>query len=171
MVQWFPMTLPVLPIPNGTKPAPILYRHVYTGIIVSTDILTTVFRQDPGFSFAVHPVIPNSIGSDPRCDRNVKAAWGSDLNRTSVATDLSVKSVGGCDSAEMRRPAIRSTAHSPIPLPSTNSPTPLYLRHKTPPTCTLTHWWFSMWGAQPRHPTDGSPPLTHQPINLHLPTP
>ena len=48
-------------------------------------------------------------------------------------------------------------------------PTPLYLTHKTPPT--LTHWWFSTWGAQPRHPTDGSPPLTHQPINLHLPTP
>ena len=46
-----------------------------------------------------------------------------------------------------------------LPLPSTNPPTPLYLTHKTPPT--LTHWWFSTWGAQPRHPTDGSPPLTH----------
>ena len=31
-----------------------------------------------------------------------------------IATDLRVKSVGGCSSAEMRRPAIRSTAHSPI---------------------------------------------------------
>ena len=40
-----------------------------------------------------------------------------------------------------------------------------YLTHKTPPT--LTHWWFSTWGAQPRHPTDGSLPLTHHPINLH----
>ena len=29
----------------------------------------------------------------------------------------------------------------------------------------MTHWWFSTWGAQPRHPTDGSPPLTHQPID------
>ena len=48
-------------------------------------------------------------------------------------------------------------------------PTPLYLTHKTPPT--LTHWWLSTWGAQPRHPTDRSPPLTHQPIDLHLPTP
>ena len=55
------------------------------------------------------------------------------------------------------------------PLPSTNPPTPLYLTHKTPPT--LTHWWFSTWEAQPRHPTDRSPPLTHQPIDLHLPTP
>ena len=55
------------------------------------------------------------------------------------------------------------------PLPSTNPPTPLYLTHKTLPT--LNHWWFGMWGAQPRHPTDGSPSLMHQPINLHLPTP
>ena len=57
------------------------------------------------------------------------------------------------------------------PLPTTTSlphPHP-YLTHKTPPT--LTHWWFSTWGAQSHHPTDGSPPLTHQPINLHLPTP
>ena len=54
--------------------------------------------------------------------------------------------------------------HSPCP-----QLTPLYLTHTTPPT--LTHWWFSTWGAQPRHPTDGSPPLMHQPINLHLPTP
>ena len=45
-------------------------------------------------------------------------------------------------------------------------PTPLYLTHTTPPT--LTHWWFSTRGAQPRHPTDGFLPLTHQPINLHL---
>ena len=59
-------------------------------------------------------------------------------------------------------------------------PHPLYLTHKTPPT--LIHWWFSTWGAHPRHPTDRSrgaqprhptdrSPLSHQPINLHLPTP
>ena len=59
--------------------------------------------------------------------------------------------------------------HFTLLLPSTNPPTPLYLTHKTPPT--LTHWWFSTWRAQPRHPTDGSPPLTHKPINLQLPTP
>ena len=57
----------------------------------------------------------------------------------------------------------------PPPPPHTHTLTPLYLAHKTPPT--LTHWWFSTWGAQPRHPTDRSPPLTHQPINLYLPTP
>ena len=57
----------------------------------------------------------------------------------------------------------------PPPPPSTIPPTPLYLTHKTPPT--LTHWWVSTWGAQPRHPTYGSQPLTHQPITLHLPTP
>ena len=55
------------------------------------------------------------------------------------------------------------------PPPSTNPPNPLYLTHKTPPT--LTHWWFSTWRAQSRHPTDGPPPLMHQPINLHLPSP
>ena len=32
----------------------------------------------------------------------------------SIATGLGRKPVGGCDSAEMRRPAIRSTAHVPI---------------------------------------------------------
>ena len=31
-----------------------------------------------------------------------------------IATGLGRKPVGGCDSAEMRRPAIRSTAHNPI---------------------------------------------------------
>ena len=36
-------------------------------------------------------------------------AWGS-----SIATGLGRKPVGGCYSAEMRRPAIRSTAHDPI---------------------------------------------------------
>ena len=39
---------------------------------------------------------------------------GVGWQRGGVATDLWVKSVGGCDSAEMERPAIRSTAHSPI---------------------------------------------------------
>ena len=56
-----------------------------------------------------------------------------------------------------------------FPLPSSNPHTPLYLTQTTPPT--LAHWWFSTWGAQPPHPTDGSPPLTHQPITLHLPAP
>ena len=31
----------------------------------------------------------------------------------SIATGLGTKPVGGCYSAEMRRPAIRSTAHDP----------------------------------------------------------
>ena len=55
----------------------------------------------------------------------------------------------------------------------------LYGKHLTPYPClpntynplTLTHWWFSTWGTHTPHPTDGSPPLAHQPINLHLPTP
>ena len=34
----------------------------------------------------------------------------------SIATGLGRKPVGGCYSAEMRRPAIRSTAHEPIRL-------------------------------------------------------
>ena len=44
-------------------------------------------------------------------DKNRKGggrAWGR-----SVATGLEGKPVGGCHSAEMRRPAIRSTAHAP----------------------------------------------------------
>ena len=53
-------------------------------IVVSAVVLTTVSRQDPVLSFATHPMISNSIGSDPRCARNVKAARGSDLNRTRV---------------------------------------------------------------------------------------
>ena len=43
------------------------------------------------------------------------------------------------------------------------------MEHTTPHT--LAHWWFSTWGAQPPHPIDRSPPLTHQPINFHPPTP
>ena len=40
------------------------------------------FNHRPGSLFAVHPVISDSIGSDPRCARNEKAAKGSDLDRT-----------------------------------------------------------------------------------------
>ena len=65
------------------------------------------------------------------------------------------------DQCRPRNPYNICLLHSPCP------PTPLYLTHTTPPT--LTHWWFSTWGAQHRHPTDGSLPLTHQPINLHPP--
>ena len=56
-------------------------------------------------------------------------------------------------------PHTHTHTHSPTPTP------PLYLTHKTKTPPTLTHWWFSTWGAQPRHPTDGSLPLhapTHQ---------
>ena len=52
-------------------------------------------------------------------------------------------------------PLIPSAFYSP---PALNYPPPppypLYLTHKTP--TTLTHWWFSTWGAEPRHPSDGS---------------
>ena len=44
-------------------------------------------------------------GLEPKGGR----AWGEEL-----ATGLGKKPVGGCYSAEMRRPAIRSTAHDPI---------------------------------------------------------
>ena len=54
-------------------------------IVVSAVVLTI----DPVLSFAVHPVISDSIGSDPRCARNEKAARGSDLNRTIKCVETS----------------------------------------------------------------------------------
>ena len=62
------------------------------------------------------------------------------------------------------------------PLPSTTPPPPppyppLPNTQNPAYSDPYLHWWFSMWGAQPSHPTDGSLPLTHQPINLHLPNP
>ena len=56
-----------------------------------------------------------------------------------------------------------------LPLALVDPTTPFYLRHITPPT--LAYWCFSTWGTQPPHPIHKSPPLMHQPINLHLPTP
>ena len=70
------------------------------------------------------------------------------------------------DQCRPRSPYTLRILHPPCPQ---LTPLSLYLTHKTPPT--LTYWWFSTWGAQPHHPTDRSPPLMHQPINLHLPTP
>ena len=78
-------------------------------------------------------------------------------------------------------PYLPASPHPPPPIPQTPTrhptthphpptiPPPPHQTHKTPPT--LTHWWFSTWGAQPCHPTDGCPPIMHQPTNLHLPTP
>ena len=45
-------------------------------------------------------------GLEPKCGGGV---WGR-----SIATGLGRKPMGGCYSAEVRRPAIRSTAHDPI---------------------------------------------------------
>ena len=39
-------------------------------------------RHCSSFDHSIHPVISNSIGSDPRCARNKKAARGSNYNRT-----------------------------------------------------------------------------------------
>ena len=98
------------------------------------------------FRFLVHPLHWSGHSLSPPCPFRP-----SSILQTSVGPRLLIP------------PAF----HTP---PALNyPPTPLYLTHKTPPT--LTHWWFSTWGAQPHHPTDGSLPLTHQPINLHLPTP
>ena len=66
-------------------------------------------------------------------------------------------------------PLVKSVIITPPPLSSSTHPPPLYLTQTTPPT--LAHWWFSTWGAQPPHPNDRPPPLTHQPINLYLPNP
>ena len=55
-----------------------------------------------------------------------------------------------------RGPLIPSAFYTP---PALNYPPyPLYLTHKTP--TTLTHWWFSTWGAEPRHLSDGSTRFT-----------
>ena len=40
--------------------------------------------------------------------------WGKGGGGGTIATGLGRKPVGGCYSAEMRKPAIRSTAHEPI---------------------------------------------------------
>ena len=48
-------------------------------------------------------------GLEPKGGGGGGRAWGR-----SIATGLGRKPVGGCYSAEMRRPAIRSTAHDPI---------------------------------------------------------
>ena len=43
-----------------------------------------------------------------------KGGWGVGLGGRSITTGLGMKPVRGCDSAQMQRPAIRSTAHSPM---------------------------------------------------------
>ena len=48
-------------------------------------------------------------GGATHYNRKGGGVWGK-----SIATGLGREPVGGCYSAEMRRPAIRSTAHDPI---------------------------------------------------------
>ena len=51
-------------------------------------------------------------GRDDGLEQKGRGSWVGP-GRRSIVTDLGRKPVGGCDSAEMRRPAIRSTAHAP----------------------------------------------------------
>ena len=78
------------------------------------------------------------------------------------------------DHPSSSRPVYARCFWPPIPLTFPHAlvytPFPsLYLTQTTPPS--LNHWWFSMRTTQLLHSHEKSPSLTHQPINLHLPTP
>ena len=74
-----------------------------------------------------------------------------------VTEALGVKSVGGCYSDEMRRPAIRSTAHSPI---QSSRSQPAFQRSRVPGTVLIISFLSIGWWMY--HSSHHSVPLLNQ---------
>ena len=146
---YLPKPVAILPPP---PPPPPPHTHTHTHRDPTTPSVL-IRRPSPLLPDAPHSLLPHSPLHPAR------AFW-------TFTVSSRAPSIRPPDQCKHRTPYPLHILHFPCP----QLTPPLYLTHKTPPPIGgLVR--FSTWGAQPRHPTDGSSPLTHQPINLHLPTP